>query len=817
MLITTVARKPLSEATVADNVLVHGTGAIHIDASRLSTGDNLNGGAYSQGASARHDGTENWRYKRGEAGPYQKPTGRWPANTILQHLPGCQCLGVKAIKGVGPGSGGGFKTGKFSGQNGLGAYSTTTFKGFADEHGTETIPDWSCVKDCPVDQQEQYSRYFKQIQAGDMSGISQDLLDYLEQLITPFQIDGSTLIALDLDAVDWSTIEDNQYHGLIGRGTPSEAITKEIWRVVKPGAHVLMIAPDSSPLGYEGACVLEDQGFEIRDAILLVRESGKSHYVAKAASKERNQGCETLALARNEARYALQTSALEDEEISTVLIDAGLSAVSVDVLLDGGDISKTEVPDGVSKYFKKLPSGSKYGNNHPCLHPDSEVLTPHGYQSISTMQIGDLVYSEDGTFHTVSDVSHHDYTHPHLYEIKVIGTNITTLASNNHPFLVWSPKRNSKGNVLGGEVGWVEAQNLKKGQYTLTPVLSLDRKMHLLPEIEEFRDNLDFWFLFGLYVAEGVSQTSSHSSNVYPSYSLHRNETDLVSRIRDFFEPAVKVSVYPKGPNGIQVMAFNPKIGHLYRLLCGSLSTKKKLHPVIWNLPFASLNAILEGHIAGDGGVVRNYYQSKTSSRNLSGQLKLLGEAVGYRVNHFRFAAKPGQIQGRVFKTTSDENHLHFYSANLKRKKATRPTYIEYEGRKFILNYIKSVTEITYTGKVWNLSVDTSPTFQTAVGMSHNTCKPIAIMTKLLGDIPQDALVMDPFLGSGTTGVACVQTGHSFIGMELSPDYIQIADARVRHQDRANAAWVEGVEIVSEAKAIGAVTPMEEGVFDLFG
>jgi len=63
--IITILRKPL-EGSVADNVLKHGCGAINIDATRIITSDNLNGGAYAESANVRHDGKENWRYERGK-------------------------------------------------------------------------------------------------------------------------------------------------------------------------------------------------------------------------------------------------------------------------------------------------------------------------------------------------------------------------------------------------------------------------------------------------------------------------------------------------------------------------------------------------------------------------------------------------------------------------------------------------------------------------------------------------------------------------------------------------------------------------------
>ena len=39
--------------------------------------------------------------------------------------------------------------------------------------------------------------------------------------------------------------------------------------------------------------------------------------------------------------------------------------------------------------------------------------------------------------------------------------------------------------------------------------------------------------------------------------------------------------------------------------------------------------------------------------------------------------------------------------------------------------------------------------------------------------------ILDPFMGSGTTGVACVQTGRNFIGIEIDPDYFAIAERRI--------------------------------------
>jgi len=115
-----VLRKPLV-STVAQNALTHGTGALNIDGCRITTSDNLNGGAYAQKGSERNDG---WRMKRDQlAGTFNQPTGRWPANLVLNHLPDCIASGSKTVKANGhfPANRnkGGISTTGHSGQTGL--------------------------------------------------------------------------------------------------------------------------------------------------------------------------------------------------------------------------------------------------------------------------------------------------------------------------------------------------------------------------------------------------------------------------------------------------------------------------------------------------------------------------------------------------------------------------------------------------------------------------------------------------------------------------------------------------------------------------
>lgn len=63
----------------------------------------------------------------------------------------------------------------------------------------------------------------------------------------------------------------------------------------------------------------------------------------------------------------------------------------------------------------------------------------------------------------------------------------------------------------------------------------------------------------------------------------------------------------------------------------------------------------------------------------------------------------------------------------------------------------------------------------------HKTVKPLAICEYLinLAAFSKDAVVLDPFLGSGTTAVAAKRTGRNYIGMELNRKYVEIAQKRI--------------------------------------
>lgn len=66
----------------------------------------------------------------------------------------------------------------------------------------------------------------------------------------------------------------------------------------------------------------------------------------------------------------------------------------------------------------------------------------------------------------------------------------------------------------------------------------------------------------------------------------------------------------------------------------------------------------------------------------------------------------------------------------------------------------------------------------------HPTQKPVALMVWCIDQIGEAETILDPYMGSGTTGVACIQQGRKFIGIEREPKYFDIACRRIEQAEK---------------------------------
>jgi site-specific DNA-methyltransferase (adenine-specific) len=93
---------------------------------------------------------------------------------------------------------------------------------------------------------------------------------------------------------------------------------------------------------------------------------------------------------------------------------------------------------------------------------------------------------------------------------------------------------------------------------------------------------------------------------------------------------------------------------------------------------------------------------------------------------------------------------------------------------------------ITYKQKFTNYPSDILD-FKCESGL-HPTQKPVALMEYLIKTYTnENETVLDFTMGSGTTGVACINTNRNFIGIELDEDYFKIAEERIQNAQKEKA------------------------------
>lgn len=100
----------------------------------------------------------------------------------------------------------------------------------------------------------------------------------------------------------------------------------------------------------------------------------------------------------------------------------------------------------------------------------------------------------------------------------------------------------------------------------------------------------------------------------------------------------------------------------------------------------------------------------------------------------------------------------------------------EFEEKKWVQFSTKNNT----SGEASNWSKER----QTSYKNIHPTVKPTKLMAYLVNLVtPKNGIVLDPFMGSGSTGKACVQKGFDFIGIEMQEEYMDIAKARIGYEE----------------------------------
>jgi DNA modification methylase len=270
-----LARKPIEEKTITDNVLKYGTGGINIDGCRIGTDDDLARKKYLVKSDEGRYNYNNGKYPI-EMGGDGHNEGRFPANFIIDE---------DASKILDEQSGQGKSTSSvwngFSGDNSLDGWKrkshTKKIEGGYDDNGGA-------------------SRFFYNIKNIDEDKINKQINEKGKMMETKNE-NVKLMLGNNIDKL--KELPDNFVDSIItdppygisfmnkkwDYDVPSVEFWKEVYRVLKPGGHILSFGGTRT---YHRMVVnIEDAGFEIRDQIMWVYGSGfpKSLNIGKAVDK----------------------------------------------------------------------------------------------------------------------------------------------------------------------------------------------------------------------------------------------------------------------------------------------------------------------------------------------------------------------------------------------------------------------------------------------------------------------------------------------------------------------------------------------------
>jgi site-specific DNA-methyltransferase (adenine-specific)/modification methylase len=121
---------------------------------------------------------------------------------------------------------------------------------------------------------------------------------------------------------------------------------------------------------------------------------------------------------------------------------------------------------------------------------------------------------------------------------------------------------------------------------------------------------------------------------------------------------------------------------------------------------------------------------------------------------------------------------------------------------KIIRNFSSSVCELAWTNLDKPINAFDYSHGQLAIeGKQHPTQKPLPLMIWCIEQAGNPNIILDPFMGSGTTGVAAIQMGRKFIGIEREPKYFEIACKRIEQATKQEDMFIamtkqEQVELI---------------------
>ena len=153
---------------------------------------------------------------------------------------------------------------------------------------------------------------------------------------------------------------------------------------------------------------------------------------------------------------------------------------------------------------------------------------------------------------------------------------------------------------------------------------------------------------------------------------------------------------------------------------------------------------------------------------------------IHYPESLYRFSQEIGVIPSRVISWVYNSNtgrqhrDIAFFGVEPDMKKVTQPYKNPTDKR--VQKLIASGKNGAKLYDWWNINQVKNVSKEKT---GHPCQMPVEVMERIIGILPEGYTIVDPFMGSGTTGVACKKLGRNFIGCEMDEVYYKIAVERI--------------------------------------
>jgi len=375
-----------------------------------------------------------------------------------------------------------------------------------------------------------------------------------------------------------------------------------------------------------------------------------------------------------------------------------------------------------------------------CVTPDTEILTENGWKKYTELKENELVATYNME-KKVIEFQPLEYVKEYDFEgelIHVGNRDLDILMTPNHRNVV--KKRNGKEVI-------VLAKDL-----AYSDKIRIRAKFDCPEEYPPINEGIgeDLARLIGWIVAEGHYRKDCYGISIYQNKNKHEKEIDSLLNKLGIPHSKRERARYYKGKKRIQIEWY--LLTGFWTKMIREICPKKKLNKFLAFLPINEAKALFESIIKGDGSVRKDDERICITIKDRENRdwLSILALRLGYL-----------PIDG---------------------KKDIYLTKREFIGIRGTNGKGKSIYKVHYKGKVWCPKTPNGTWVARRNGrvfITGNTFPEELVRRCIKAGCPKDGIVLDPFVGSGTTLKVAIEERRNAIGIDIVPEYIEMTKKRI--------------------------------------